>query len=384
MNWMVTINKLDPEQRVVLDNLLKVKSSHWIRGFAGSGKSILLIHSLRETLVTNPQATACVVAFTHSLKDMLQSGLPDNSRHIPVMTYHEFKSSPRRYDYIFVDEVQDLEPYILTLLQSSCSKLIMAGDEEQSIYEQRVSPEFIQASTSPSIHSLSIVHRLTEKLRKIVATILPKSKVHSARQGKPTADVKITLANASKHEDEMRWVWQNAQRFTRAGDPVCILLSKHRLVQDFITFVCNETRVGTPSFKGERGQRDYDACNQHLASKGVILRYLGNSHGSLVESDRERIVYVMTYHSSKGLDFETVFLPGLDENVSIFNRDDEPMERRLFYVAATRSRRNLFISYTGHRPHPFVASMPHDLLEKMPISGASAAGATTQNNDDYY
>jgi hypothetical protein len=384
MNWMVTINKLDPEQRVVLDNLLKVKNSHWIRGFAGSGKSILLIHSLRETLVTNPQATACVVAFTHSLKDMLQSGLPDNSRHIPVMTYHEFKSIPRRYDYIFVDEVQDLEPNILTLLQSSCSKLIMAGDEEQSIYEQRVSPEFIEASTNPSIHSLSIVHRLTEKLRKIVATILPKSKVHSARQGKPTADVKITLANASKQEDEMRWVWQNAQRFTRAGDPVCVLFSKHRLVQDFITFVCNETRVGTPSFKNERGQRDYEACNQHLASKGVILRYLGNSHGSLIESDRERIVYVMTYHSSKGLDFETVFLPGLDENVSIFNRHDEPMERRLFYVAATRSRRNMFISYTGHRPHPFVASMPHDLLEKMPISGASAAGATNQNNDDYY
>lgn len=384
MNWMVTTNKLDPEQRIVLDKLLKVNNSHWIRGFAGSGKSIVLIHALRETMITNPKATACVVAFTHSLKDMLQSGLPDNSRHIPVMTYHEFKSSPRRYDYIFVDEVQDLEPYILTLLQSSCTKLIMAGDEEQSIYENRVSPDFIKSTTRPSVHALSIVHRLTEKLRKIVATILPKSNVHTARQGKPTADVKITLANASKTENEMRWVWQAAQRFTRAGDPVCILFSKHRLVQDFITFVCNESRVGTPSFKGEKGKKnDYEECNNHLASKGVILRYLGNGHGSLVQSDGERIVYVMTYHSSKGLDFETVFLPGLDEKFTIFDRDDESMDRRLFYVAATRSRRNLFISHTGQKPHPFVVNMPHDLLEKLPIGGESASTSTSEGNDYY-
>jgi hypothetical protein len=357
MNWMVTTHRLDPEQRIVLDNLLRNSTSHWIRGFAGSGKSILLVHSLRETLLTNPQATACVVAFTHSLKDMLQSGLPDNSKHVPVMTYHEFKSAPRRYDYIFVDEVQDLEPSILTLLKGSCSKLIMAGDEEQSIYEQRVSPDFIHSSTSPTVHSLSVVHRLTEKLRKIVATILPTSKVHSARQGKPTADVKITLASASNHDEEMRWVWENAQRFTRLGDPVCILFSKHRLVQKFIAFVCNDSNIGTPSFTGERGRKnDYDECNELLESKNVMLRYLGNSHGRLIDSDTQRIVYIMTYHSSKGLDFETVFLPGLDENSTIFNRNDEAMDRRLFYVAATRSRRNLFISYTGKMPHPFVTN----------------------------
>jgi superfamily I DNA/RNA helicase len=92
----------------------------------------------------------------------------------------------------------------------------------------------------------------------------------------------------------------------------------------------------------------------------------------------------MTYHSSKGLDFETVFIPGLDENYTIFNRNDEAMDRRLFYVAATRSRRNLFISYTGTTPHPFVANMPQDLLDKMVISSASTAGQTSQNNNDYY
>ena len=76
----------------------------------------------------------------------------------------------------------------------------------------------------------------------------------------------------------------------------------------------------------------------------------------------------MTYHSAKGLDFETVFLPGLDSGISIFNNDDEDLERRLFYVASTRSRRNLFISYSGNDPHRFVAQMPNDLLVKISIN----------------
>ena len=153
MPWIVPISKLDSDQRSVLDTLLRNRNSHWIRGFAGSGKSVLLIHALRELLITNPTTSACVIAFTHSLKDMLRSGLPDHARHVPVMTYHEFRSKPFRCDYIFVDEVQDLEPGILKLLKDSCGTLIMAGDEEQSIYEQRVSPDDIKSYTSPSIHS---------------------------------------------------------------------------------------------------------------------------------------------------------------------------------------------------------------------------------------
>lgn len=381
MPWIVPINKLDSEQRLVLDDLLKVKKSHWIRGFAGSGKSVLLIHSLREMLVANPRATACVVAFTHSLKDMLRSGLPEHARHIPVMTYHEFRSKPLRYDYIFVDEVQDLEPSVLALLQGCCGKLVMAGDEEQSIYEERVTPDYIISCTSPSIHSLSIVYRLTEKLKQIVATILPKAKVHTARNARLVADVKITLANAARHDEELRWVWREAQRFARVGDPVCILIPKHRLVQDFIRFVCNEMKMGTPSFKDEKGRQNYDACNLHLAYQGVILRYLGNNHGSLEDSDRERIVYVMTYHSAKGLDFETVFLPGLDSGISIFKKEDEDLERRLFYVASTRSRRNLFISYSGQTPHHFVAKMPNDLLDKISITSVHSTSSHDDSGD---
>jgi len=213
MPWIVPKNKLDSEQIAVLDELLRNPNSHWIRGFAGSGKSVVLIHALRELRIRDPQATACVVAFTHSLKDMLRTGFSDQIRDVPVMTYHNFRKNPVRYNYIFVDEVQDLEPDVLQLLTEHCDRLIVAGDEEQSIYENRVEPRDIEELVRPKVHSLTIVHRLTEKLKQIVSTILPNANLNAARNARLVADVRLTVGKAGNTEEEFAWVWNEAQRF---------------------------------------------------------------------------------------------------------------------------------------------------------------------------
>ena len=67
-------------------------------------------------------------------------------------------------------------------------------------------------------------------------------------------------------------------------------------------------------------------------------------------------VNVMTIHSAKGLEFHTVFLVGLEQ--SIFpgimvdlNPNDLEEERRLFYVALTRAKKQVFLSYAERRLH---------------------------------
>lgn len=70
--------------------------------------------------------------------------------------------------------------------------------------------------------------------------------------------------------------------------------------------------------------------------------------------DDQNAVSLMTVHASKGLEFDTVFVVGLEQGLfpSIregdSTRDDEE-ERRLFYVAITRARRRLFLSYARER-----------------------------------
>ena len=384
MPWICPQTSLDLEQRTVLDKLLKATESQWVRGFAGSGKSVILIHALGQLLTINPRATACVVGYTLALNDMLRSGLPDNAAHIRVMTYFEFVKNPIHYDYIFVDEVQDLDAGTVRVLKQYAGVLMLAGDEEQSIYPDKVSPDDIVQLARPQIHSLAIVYRLTEKLKKIVASILPGSKINAARSARLQANVSIVLARAQDQQQEFEWVWREALRFTTTGDPVAILFSSHDMIQHFIRVVCGVAGVAPPRFsKNQYGSNDYGPVNQYLEAKGLELRYLGNNYGTLAEGERRRIVYLLTYHSAKGLDFDTVFLPSLRDGQPIYARDPS-IEPRLFYVAATRSRKTLTLSYSGGKPHPLIQRMPMDLIEKIEIKPPSPHGDDADEIDNLF
>ena len=95
-------------------------------------------------------------------------------------------------------------------------------------------------------------------------------------------------------------------------------------------------------------------------------------------------VSLMTIHSAKGLEFDTVFLAGLEETRLPHRRAESEVEieeeRRLFYVGVTRARQRLFLSHAGQR---FVfgrqeMSMPSRFLHEIPphlIDGGEADGA---------
>ena len=93
---------------------------------------------------------------------------------------------------------------------------------------------------------------------------------------------------------------------------------------------------------------------------------------------RER-VNLMTIHAAKGLEFDTVFLAGLEKGLIPHARSVEEgvhnleEERRLFYVAITRAKQRLFLSSCRSRrrrgrqaavePSPFLAELPAELIE---------------------
>ena len=92
--------------------------------------------------------------------------------------------------------------------------------------------------------------------------------------------------------------------------------------------------------------------------------FLGNGEGRLARSDAEPLVLLMTYHSSKGLDFRDVYLPSLTPNARIdpTGMPSEDRARRILFVAVTRSRENLFLSFSGARAHPLISDMGNDLV----------------------
>lgn len=101
--------------------------------------------------------------------------------------------------------------------------------------------------------------------------------------------------------------------------------------------------------------------------------------GKTPAGEQSDAVTLMTIHAAKGLEFETVFLVGLEEGLfphsrSMLDPTQMEEERRLAYVGITRAKQKLFLSYARSRlyfgtrsnnlPSRFLANIPESLLDQ--------------------
>ena len=106
------------------------------------------------------------------------------------------------------------------------------------------------------------------------------------------------------------------------------------------------------------------------------------SGGGVEEGDAVReCVILSTVHQAKGLEWDTVFMIGLNDgsfpSAKSLKTGDEEEERRLFYVAATRARNDLYLccpiasggwqSINFLRPSRFIRELPGDVYEEILI-----------------
>jgi len=97
----------------------------------------------------------------------------------------------------------------------------------------------------------------------------------------------------------------------------------------------------------------YPKINDFLENIALVQQEYSLQEKNKKKENRDG-VRLMTLHSSKGLEFETVFLVGFEEGIlphsrSMINDNDIEEERRLCYVGITRAKELLFITYTTRR-----------------------------------
>ena len=109
------------------------------------------------------------------------------------------------------------------------------------------------------------------------------------------------------------------------------------------------------------------------------------------DDDKENtdVVKLMTIHAAKGLEFSCVFVGGIEETLfpnamSINTREELEEERRLFYVAVTRAKHRLWLTYANarYRFGQLVQNEPSRFIEEMPEAyiDKSFAGGGARNN----
>lgn len=130
----------------------------------------------------------------------------------------------------------------------------------------------------------------------------------------------------------------------------------------------------------EASYKDFQEREENVRE---LLRYLKQKHkegysleevlqeiGFLIDKEEEgKEVQIMTVHASKGLEFDVVFLPRLEEGIlpyekALENQEEIEEELRLFYVAITRAKDLLYMSYTKQsKPSRFLSYIPKNFLD---------------------
>ena len=127
-----------------------------------------------------------------------------------------------------------------------------------------------------------------------------------------------------------------------------------------------------------------DAPTVELSLLDEFLNHAALEAGEGQGDPNQDCVQLMTMHSAKGLEFQTVFLSGMEDGLfpHMMSMEEEGRleeERRLCYVGVTRAMRRLYLTYaesrringseTFNRQSRFINEMPHDVIEEVRLSG---------------
>ncbi len=122
-----------------------------------------------------------------------------------------------------------------------------------------------------------------------------------------------------------------------------------------------------------------------------FLAHASLEAGEHQAGEGQEAVQLMTVHAAKGLEFDVVFITGLEHGLfphdnSTQERDGLEEERRLMYVAVTRARKRLYLTHAQTRmlhgqtrycvPSMFLEELPEELLRKVGSVPSYAAKAT--------
>ena len=348
MKWLPGENDLVKEQTEFRNQVWTEKGNVYVSGFPGSGKSVCLLYAVKTIRDKEPNASILFVEFTHSLIKMIEAALSElGLANIQVVTYADFERNYRgSYDYIICDEVQDMSASLLELMKRRAKRIIVGGDPNQSIYETlpnggpTVGPEEMKRILTPKTSELTILHRLNKYIIRGINSFMPQMRMLAEKSSMLKKHKPAYVWHCIDQNDEVKRIMEDAKTALNYGESVAILLPAHWKIENFVNIYLQSIGKPTFDFSQDRqyGKPNYGLLNQHLEKHGVKMQSITNGFGSLV-TDSDKII-LSTYHSSKGLDFDKVFMPFCNQGSG---NEDDP---RLFMVAMSRSRKDLTLSYT--------------------------------------
>jgi superfamily I DNA/RNA helicase len=253
----------------------------------------------------------------------------------------------QRWQYVLVDEAQDLPPAALALAVELCvdpAGVFLTADANQSLYNQGFRWKDVHEKLNVSGRSriLRRNYRSTRQIATAAADIMaavPDFDDEALRQEYLHAGLPPLLYAAEGSDDQVRWI---AQQIVAAAKQL-------RLPVNAAAVLVSSSSVGEP-------------LAQALSRYGLAARFMSSSQFDLAEPG----IKVTTLYAAKGLEFPIVIVAHVEagrlpREIEATDADEvaahELAQRRLFYVGCTRAMRYLFVTYDRQLPSPFLADL---------------------------
>ncbi|MCM1290238.1 MAG: UvrD-helicase domain-containing protein [Corallococcus sp.] len=258
------------------------------------------------------------------------------------------KTKSYRYKYIIVDEFQDISQsrkrFLQKLIEHGNSKLFAVGDDWQAIYrfagcDINIFLQFQQIFADAKINFITSTHRNSAELQNVVEPFI--------------------TANPEQFEKHIRSV-------KHQNSPVRIIYHDKNRIGAFYKALRDIAKINSSAQVLVLGRNRHDI--DQMISGGLVVKQYRQIY---VEQFPQMDITYMTVHQSKGLESDFVILiSGEDAKSGFPNKlEDDPLiglvlsnsstfefaeERRLFYVALTRTRSIVYVLSDRNRPSVFV------------------------------
>ena len=327
-SFYVKDSELDDYQVKVINK--KTDNSYIVKGCAGSGKSILALWKAKQ-IQDEHRGSYMYIVFTKALMQYMADGIKEvgiSQRNVDYHWHWVNRAGCPSADYIIVDEAQDFSKEDIELFKSKARKaLLLYGDSAQQLYtfiqdKKTVSMEDIQYFTKFPVEQLVFNHRLPKKIARVAQYI-----------------------NSENDELEERCTVEGTEKPKILEYPTV-----EKQYDAIIELIQNKHMedVGILFRQNDEVEEAYNYFQEH----GLNVEAKFGKHMDLdFTSDNPKL---MTYHSSKGLQFENVFLP--------FCTVEDDDNRNPLYVAVTRTYQSLYILHSGNLSSLF-DDVPRDLYD---------------------
>lgn len=250
-----------------------------------------------------------------------------------------------RFDYVVVDEAQDLSPVSLALMAESCKTadgLFFAADNKQSLYSRN----YTWSSAHPRLQFrgrtafLSRNYRSTREIDRAAFSVLVAEENDEllASNSVHTGPLPVLVRDIAADE-QARWITRFVRQMAR-----------------YLHLRTSAASVLVP------GAAAGEAIAKELQAQGLDARFFAGRDLDL----KADVVRVLTLHAAKGLEFPIVVIAGLESGTwpTPENFDDVGLfeerarhERKVLYVGLTRAMRGLMLLVPEGCRHPAIVNL---------------------------